>query len=80
MRQIENVTANRLLVNAEKLAQDARKNWQIYMAVSLLALLASLTFAGAIAINMHRQFSDTLRKIGGYEWRSDSTSGDPGQR
>lgn len=35
------------------------------MAVSLLALPASLTFAGAIAINMHRQFSDTLRKIAG---------------
>lgn len=35
------------------------------MVVSLLALLASLTFAGAIAINMHRQFSDTLRKIAG---------------
>ncbi|MGK3361162.1 methyl-accepting chemotaxis protein [Citrobacter portucalensis] len=65
MRQIENVAANLLLANAEKLAQDARKNWQIYMAVSLLALLASLTFAGAIAINMHRQFSDTLRKIAG---------------
>ncbi|MFJ7171896.1 methyl-accepting chemotaxis protein [Citrobacter freundii] len=65
MRQIENVTANLLLANAEKLSQDARKNWQIYMVVSLLALLASLTFAGAIAINMHRQFSDTLRKIAG---------------
>jgi len=65
MRQIENVTANLLLANAEKLAQDARKNWQIYMVVSLFALLASLTFAGAIAINMHRQFSDTLRKIAG---------------
>ncbi|WFW83973.1 methyl-accepting chemotaxis protein [Citrobacter braakii] len=65
MRQIEDVTANLLLANAEKLAQDARKNWQIYMIVSLLALLASLAFAGAIAINMHRQFSDTLRKIAG---------------
>ncbi|POT31607.1 methyl-accepting chemotaxis protein [Citrobacter braakii] len=65
MRQIEDVTANLLLANAEKLAQDARKNWQRYMIVSLLALLASLAFAGAIAINMHRQFSDTLRKIAG---------------
>lgn len=35
------------------------------MIVSLLALTASLAFAGAIAINMHRQFSDTLRKIAG---------------
>lgn len=65
MRQIEDVTANLLLANAEKLEQDARKNWQRYMIVSLLALLASLAFAGAIAINMHRQFSDTLRKIAG---------------
>lgn len=65
MRQIENVAANLLWESAIKLAQDARKNWQIYMAVSLLALLASLAFAGAIALNMHRQFSDTLNKIAG---------------
>ena len=65
MRQIENVAANLLWESAIKLAQDARKNWQIYMAVSLLALLASLAFAGAIALNMHRQFSDTLSKIAG---------------
>lgn len=65
MRRIENVAANLLWESAIKLAQDARKNWQIYMAVSLLALLASLAFAGAIALNMHRQFSDTLSKIAG---------------
>lgn len=65
MRQIENVAANLLWESAIKLAQDARKNWQIYMVVSLLALLASLAFAGAIALNMHRQFSDTLSKIAG---------------
>ncbi|WP_204562863.1 methyl-accepting chemotaxis protein [Citrobacter cronae] len=65
MRQIENVAANLLWESAIKLAQDARKNWQIYMAVSLLALLASLAFAGAIALNMHPQFSDTLNKIAG---------------
>ncbi|MDO8234458.1 nitrate- and nitrite sensing domain-containing protein [Citrobacter werkmanii] len=65
MRQIENVAANLLWESAIKLAQDARKNWQIHMAVSLLALLASLAFAGAIALNMHRQFSDTLSKIAG---------------
>lgn len=78
MRQIENVTANLLLANAEKLAQDARKKLaniygrQLVSATGIIDLRWSHRNQYASPIQRHA--AQDCRD----EWRSDSTSGDAG--
>ena len=63
LRQVENQLADRLHQHAAQLSHDARIEWQSFLGISVLSLLAALAIAMMITRSIDRQLKGTLKTI-----------------